>query len=419
MIIGGEKGHVATFDWQTGKLNAELQLRELVRDVTWLHNETMFAVAQRKYAYIYDHTGAEIHCLKKHVEPTRLSFLPYHFLLASVGIPGNLIYQDTSTGDVVAEHRTRLGRCTIMEQNPWNGVMHLGHNNGTVTLWSPSQGTPLVKMLCHKGPVSAMAIDRTGRHMVTAGLDGQMRVWDIRNFRSLHDYYTPRPAKCLDISQNGLISVGYGSTVTVWKEGLERKQTSPYMSHTLSGASGRSVRAEDVRFCPYEDVLGIGHSGGISSVVIPGAGEANYDSMEANPYQTAKQRQESEVHSLMEKIQPGLIQLEPNFIGRLDKPSQAVKDQEAEEDAEGKGKGKSDPRHRAKGKSSAMRKWLRKKNRNVIDDRMVHVQEALKAKKEQAKERKRAANEGVILDTGKEGALSGFYASMKKKPKVY
>ncbi|RKP12525.1 NUC141 domain-containing protein, partial [Piptocephalis cylindrospora] len=328
----------------------------------------------------------EIHCLKKHVEPTRLSFLPYHFLLASVGNPGNLLYQDTSTGDVIAEHRTRLGRCTVMEQNPWNAVMHLGHNNGTVTLWSPSQGTPLAKMLCHKGPVSAMAIDRTGRHMVTAGLDGQMRVWDIRNFRSLHDYYTPKPAKSLDISQNGLLSVGYGSTVTVWKEGLERKQTSPYMSHTLKGASGGSVRAQDVRFCPYEDVLGVGHSGGISSLVIPGTGEANFDSLVANPYQTAKQRQESEVHSLLEKVQPGLIQLEPNFIGRLDRPSQAVRDLEADDDASPSAKG--DPRKRAKGKSSAMRKWIRKKNRNVIDDRMTRVQDALKAKRDEAKERK-------------------------------
>lgn len=33
---------------------------------------------------------------------------------------------------------------------------------GTVTLWSPNVKEPLVKMLCHRGPVKAIAIDQGG-----------------------------------------------------------------------------------------------------------------------------------------------------------------------------------------------------------------------------------------------------------------
>ena len=108
MIIGGRKGHVATFDWQEGKLGCELHLGETVKDVTWLQNETLFAVAQKKYTYIYDQSGMELHVLKDHIEANKLDFLPYHYLLVSVGNAGYLKYQDVSTGTLVAENRSKM-----------------------------------------------------------------------------------------------------------------------------------------------------------------------------------------------------------------------------------------------------------------------------------------------------------------------
>jgi hypothetical protein len=84
LLLAGRKGHVATMDWRDGKLGCELQLGETIRDAKWLHNNQMFAVAQKKYVYIYDSHGVEIHCLKKHIEVTNMEFLPYHYLLATV-----------------------------------------------------------------------------------------------------------------------------------------------------------------------------------------------------------------------------------------------------------------------------------------------------------------------------------------------
>ena len=34
LAVVGNKGHVATFDWQTGTLHSELQLQETCRDIT-------------------------------------------------------------------------------------------------------------------------------------------------------------------------------------------------------------------------------------------------------------------------------------------------------------------------------------------------------------------------------------------------
>lgn len=52
--------------------------------------------------------------------------------------------------------------------------------------------------------------------MVTAGADGQVKVWDARKFQATHAYFSHAPAECLDISQRGLLAVGYGRNVQVW-----------------------------------------------------------------------------------------------------------------------------------------------------------------------------------------------------------
>jgi hypothetical protein len=58
-------------------------------------------------------------------------------------------------------------------------------------------------------------------------------------------------------------------------------------------------------------------SGGISSVLVPGAGEPNFDSFVANPYQSKKERQEQEVALLLDKLQPDTIMLDPEAIGKV------------------------------------------------------------------------------------------------------
>ena len=135
-------------------------------------------------------------------------------------------------------------------------------------MWSPSVSTPLVKLFAHGGPVRALAVDQGGRHMVTAGLDGKLSVWDVRTFRRLHSYHTPRPPTTLDISQRGVLAVGCGYQTQLWKDALSTKAQEPYMTHPMPG---RTVH--ELRFRPFEDILGVGHSHGITTAVIPGAGE--------------------------------------------------------------------------------------------------------------------------------------------------
>ena len=122
-------------------------------------------------------------------------------------------------------------------------------------------------------------------------------MWDLRTFQPLHAYYSPSPAEWCDISQRGMLAVGYGRRIQVrmegsnsplsrvcmirgaagckagrrpmlgwcrgsgtcaapriplflsqvWKDALTSKQQSPYMTHRLAGGTLRNFR-----FVPYE-----------------------------------------------------------------------------------------------------------------------------------------------------------------------
>lgn len=386
LLLAGRKGHIATMDWRDGKLGCELHLGETVRDAKWLHNNQFFAVAQKKYVYIYDAQGVEIHNLQDHIDVTHMEFLPYHFLLATIGNAGYLKYQDTSTGRLVAQMPTKQGSPTAFGQNPHNAILHVGHQNGTVSLWSPNDTKPLVKVLAHRGPVRSLAMDREGRYMVSTGQDMKMSVWDIRMFKEVNNYFLRAPGTSVAISDRNLTAVGWGTQTTIWQD-LFKKNTddqikvqSPYMAW-----GGEGQRPERVRWCPFEDVLGISHDKGFSSAIVPGAGEPNYDALEINPYENTKQRQEMEVKALLNKLQPEMISLEPEFIGKLDRASNAQREKEKDLDRKPE-----DPlaniKNRGRGKNSSLRKYLRKKgSKNIIDERKVRIQEL---RKEQAKRSK-------------------------------
>ncbi|GLI58833.1 hypothetical protein VaNZ11_000597 [Volvox africanus] len=432
MLLGGSLGHLAIMDWQRAHLVCEVQVREAVRDVVFLHNETFFAAAQKKYVYVYDKRGLEVHCLRAHVRANVLDFLPHHFLLTSIGKHGGhnwvsngvtiwsyrlcgtnhdgvLRYQDTSTGQIVAQHKTLLGPCSVMRHNPHNGVILLGHARGCVTMWTPNMTTAAVKMLCHRGPLNALAVDASGTYMATAGMDSQIKVWDVRMLRPMHDYYSPAPVTRMDISQRGLLAVGYGRKVQVWQDALRNKAQSPYLTHNLPEGV-----TEVFRFCPYEDVLGIGHSAGISTILVPGAGEPNFDSFVANPFQTVKQRQQQEVVALLDKLQPDTIVLDPDMIGRVRKePAEVARQRRQEEAAANTARRvamrrEAETKDKMKGKNRPSRRH-RKKQNNIIEDRKPAVKERQKEEAARRKEATEKSEAAIPKDAPR--AVRRFYKS--------
>ncbi|XP_045428756.1 WD repeat-containing protein 46 isoform X1 [Pipistrellus kuhlii] len=366
LAFGGRRGHVAALDWVTKKLMCEINVMEAVRDIRFLHSEALLAVAQNRWLHIYDNQGIELHCIRRCDRVTRLEFLPFHFLLATSSETGFLTYLDVSVGKIVAALNARAGRLDVMTQNPYNAVIHLGHSNGTVSLWSPAMKEPLAKILCHRGGVRAVAVDSTGTCMATSGLDHQLKIFDLRGkFQPLSARTLPQGAGHLAFSQRGLLAAGMGDVVNIWAGQGKASPPSlekPYLTHRLSG------HVHGLQFCPFEDVLGVGHSGGITSMLVPGAAEPNFDGLESNPYRSRKQRQEWEVKALLEKVPAELICLDPRALAEVDVVSleQAKKERIERLGYDPESKAPFQPKPKLKGRSSTAS--LVKRKRKVMDE---------------------------------------------------
>nr|XP_054770122.1 WD repeat-containing protein 46-like [Lytechinus pictus] len=378
LLLGGRRGHLAGIDWVTKKLHFETNVTEEIQDVQWLHLETMCAVAQKKWMYIYDNNGVELHCIKKMHNITRMEFLPYHFLLAGCSSYGGLQYLDVSVGKLVCDMPTKSGRLDVMTQNQKNAIIHLGHPNGTVTMWSPNSREPLVKMLCHKGAVRSIAIDKQGTYMATGGMDRQLKIFDLRTYKPLQAYQVSFGAGEVCFSQKGLLAAACNNVVEVYKDCCLRTQDAPYMMHELR------YPITNMGFCPYEDVLGVSHFHGYTSLLIPGAGEANFDALEANPYQNKTQRREYEIKALLEKIQPEMITLNPSQISAIDKATMEQRLAERKEMFGVVPPPKFEPRHKLKGRSKSGRREKRKQgvreeeNRSKVQEASSSVEKAVK-----------------------------------------
>ncbi|DBA04813.1 TPA: hypothetical protein N0F65_004450 [Lagenidium giganteum] len=405
LLIGGQKGHLATLDALRMKLTCEFQANDLVRDVCFLHNNSMFAAAQKKYVYIYDSTGAEAHCIRTVPEPRRMEFLSYHFLLSTISGNGVLSYHDVTNGKQVSTHRTKQGMCDTMALNPWNAVVNLGHANGIVTLWTPNMAEAVIKLQCHQGPIRSMAVDNSGKYLVTAGADRKVKVFDLRKYQEINDYYLSAAANSMSISQRGAVALGFGPNVHILNNAFTSAAPTPYMKHLIPGSQVTSLA-----FRPFEDVLTIGHSTGLQSVVIPGSGEPNFDTYEANPYENAKQRGESEVRALLEKIRPEMITLDPTMIGKVDRNAaeeQMKKSEMMQKANENKGPAKKKMRGR-----NRIGRRVRKKQQNVIDVQKQKLRETFEAKKKR-EERQRQQKEWKDKAENAPTALNRFF---KKQP---
>lgn len=249
-----------------------------------------------------------------------------------------------------------------------------------------------------------MAIDSSGKYLVTAGADRKVKVFDLRKYQELNEYYLTAAANTMSVSQRGLVALGFGPNVHVLKNPFTTASPTPYMTYQVPGSQVSSLA-----FQSFEDVLSVGHSTGLNNIVIPGSGEPNFDTYEANPYENAKQRGESEVRALLEKLRPEMITLDPTAIGRVDLDPAEEQQRKIHQmlRANAKSEDAGPAKKKMRGRNRPSRRF-RKKQQNVVDIQKEKFRETVENQKKR-KERLQQQQEWNDKAESAPTALNRFF----------
>ncbi|CAD8184620.1 unnamed protein product [Paramecium pentaurelia] len=322
--LAGESGHIAAFNWRHKQLECEFDVKEKCYDIVSIAQRN-FAVAQKSCIFIYDPKGVEVHKIRECKQATKLEYLPYHFLLAALNQNGQLTYQDITQGKIISTYRTTPSPLCL-KQNHNNAILGIGDQMGVVRMYAPNTGTSLTSMLCHKGGLMSMTFSRDGNHLITSGSEGTIKVWDLRT-QKLQSQIGVN-ATNLALSDKGVLAAGRGTDIVMWKNCLIGDLKTPYLRYKASSMIC------DIDFIKHEDYLSMSTFDSYEQTVVPESGEPFFDTYEQPDLQNKKQRLETNVKQLIEKLPPESISLQSYRIGTIDRTSKIIIEKEQKKQIE-------------------------------------------------------------------------------------
>jgi U3 small nucleolar RNA-associated protein 7 len=179
-----------------------------------------------------------------------------------------VFYKDISIGDKKAEVKVGVNTTSVC-YNPYNAILCLGHINGSLSMVTPrdERHKPAISMLCHKGSINNVACgklinnkDPTGVYLTTTCVDNTVKVFDIRKtYKAVIETELESIVNKIDISQKGMLAISTNNEIKVYSK-LEDIKNKPYLKNKLPGYNFNS--SNSIKFCPYEDILGIAHNKG-------------------------------------------------------------------------------------------------------------------------------------------------------------
>jgi len=157
--------------------------------------------------------------LTGHREPVSgLAFFGNGISLVSGSRDRTLRLWNVTTGENFATLSNHLGfvtRMTAVAAHPRLSVFASGGLDGRVRLWDLRGARPLVAVSGHRRPVTALQFDAAGDRLVSGSLDGTLRLWRWPTQQREHTLEEAEPVVALALHQTQLLSAGR-NVLRVW-----------------------------------------------------------------------------------------------------------------------------------------------------------------------------------------------------------
>lgn len=192
-LLGGTDGRAGVYSISQNKVVHELEVGPgAVTDALWAGDQAIFATSAGAVK-VFD-KGSEVSSFSCHAGPvTALTLHPSGDILASVGIDKTYVFYDLNSSTQALQIATDSGK-----------HYDIGGRAARVNV------TPAL---------TTAEFHPDGHLFAAGGVDGQIKVFDVRSGANAANFDEPGPIKALSFSENGtwLASVVKGSTnVSIW-----------------------------------------------------------------------------------------------------------------------------------------------------------------------------------------------------------
>ncbi len=234
LVSGGEDRTIHLWDVGKGKESHRIQIDSdqfSVHSVAFSPDGTILATAHNHVIYLWEtSTGKQLRELTGHQTPVgSLTFSPDGKTLASrdrMGSPpsptidgGTVRLWDVHTGRQLEKLRSRVYLCTCLAFSEDGAALAIADSHGGLRVLSTADRAK-------KGDfgqevrVSAVTFSDGGKTLITGGVDGMIRFWDVRTckeMRRIQGHAARITCLVLSADRKVMVSSGGDKTVRVWE----------------------------------------------------------------------------------------------------------------------------------------------------------------------------------------------------------